>query len=212
VEDNSEDGYKIPIDGKWDLEDLYRFPRAYEQLYYAMYSILPHKNEIIQDRIKIAYSTFPWQGGYSAVNFYNHLKYTIPKRDRPQILSLRYASLGWIELSAIVSVSGSIALVVRSISSSVNKANETYNNIHKGLSERKLLRIQVERAELELAAEHIKFIRHSNKELARIFEISGVEQINEKTGSELKTLKILLSMYRRFRVLCDFHLKGKAKF
>jgi hypothetical protein len=36
--DLNEKQYKIPIGGRWDLEDLYVFPRAYEQVYFLVYS------------------------------------------------------------------------------------------------------------------------------------------------------------------------------
>jgi hypothetical protein len=208
----TDDGrYKILIDGRWTLEDLYKFPRAYEQVYFAIYSLMPHDDEDTSYRISRAYSVFPWQGGYSAVNFYNQLKYTMPRRDRPEIKSIQYASPGWIELSMLVTIAGSIALIVKSICSAINNVNNTYTNIHKGMSERKLLRFETKSAEIDLAKKHAKFIRDSNKEMASILLLDNIEEIDRRTGSELKTLKIFLSLYRRVKVLADFQIKKKAK-
>ena len=75
IMDLIEANHKIPIDGKWDLEDLHRFPRAYEQVYFMLYCLLPHEDEWVQERIDYAFKQYPWMGGYSAVNFYNKLKY-----------------------------------------------------------------------------------------------------------------------------------------
>jgi hypothetical protein len=51
--------HQIPIGGKWTLEDLYVFPRAYEQCYFMYLALLP---DVSDDRIIHAYEAFPWQG------------------------------------------------------------------------------------------------------------------------------------------------------
>ena len=61
--DLNEENCKFPIDGKWSLEDLYVFPRAYEQVDFIFYSLIPHEDENVQERIQYAYSKYPWQGG-----------------------------------------------------------------------------------------------------------------------------------------------------
>ncbi|WP_158665358.1 hypothetical protein [Sinorhizobium fredii] len=213
AEDLLEGYYKIRIDRRWDLEDLYKFPRAYEQVYFAFFSLMPHDDEYTRSRIDQAYATFPWRGGYSAVNFYNHLKYTVPKRQRPAIKSLQYASPGWIELIAVaVTVSFLISRVVKSVCASIDAANNTYSNIHRELADRKLLRIEVEKKELELLQHNLDFVRGANLEMAELLQIppTQIAEINRRTGSDLKTLKIFLSVFRRIRILADYQNKGKA--
>lgn len=209
--DLTEANHKIPIDGKWDLEDLYRFPRAYEQVYFLLYSLLPHEDEWVQERIEYAFKQYPWRGGYSAVNFYNKLKYTLPKKERPQVISLQYASPGWIELSIIVAVAVAGESIVKAIATAIKEANSTYQEIHRGMQERKLLRIKVAKKELELEQEHQKFIENSADRMVKLLGLSSIEQMNQKTGSPLKTLKILLSLYRRIRTLAEYQNTGKTK-
>ena len=207
----NEGKYKISIAGKWYLEDLYVFPRVYEQVYFLIYSLLPHDDEMIQDRIQYAYSQFPWRGGYSAVNFYNNLKYTTPRKERPQILSMRFGSPGWIELSLIIGVAVAVERLVKAISSTIREANASYNEVYKGLQERKLLRIEVEKNELELEMRHADYIEHSAQKMASMLQLNELDQMHSKTGSSLKTLKILLSLYRRVRTLVDYKKSGKIE-
>lgn len=47
--------------------------------------------------------------------------------------------------------------------------------------------------------------------MAKMIGLSDIEQMNRKTGSPLKTLKILLSLYRRIRTLAEYQNKGKTK-
>jgi len=206
-----ESNYKINIDGSWDLEDLYVFPRSYEQVYFLVFSLLTHEDETIQERIKYAYSGFPWRGGYSAVNFYNNLKYTTPKAHRPQVLSMQYASPGWIELRLINFVAHTVEQIIKSIAETILHTNRVYNEIHKGLSERKLLRIDVKKKELELEMMHADYIEQSANTMARLVGLENLNQMHQKTGSPLKTLKILLSLYRRIRTLADYQNKGKTR-
>lgn len=209
--DLAESNYIINIDGRWDLEDLYVFPRSYEQVYFLVFSLLAHEDENIQERIKYAYSGFPWRGGYSAVNFYNNLKYTTPKLHRPQVLSIQYASPGWIELRLINFVAHTVESIVKSIAASILHANHVYNEVHKGLSERKLLRIDVKKKELELEIMHAQYIEQSANTMARLVGLDNLNQMHDKTGSPLKTLKILLSLYRRIRTLAEYQNSGKTK-
>lgn len=205
--------HRINIDGRWDLEDLYRFPRAYEQVYYALYSLYPHEDEFTRLRVRQAYLTFPWQGGYSAVNFYNHLKYTIPKNKRPTIRSIQYASPGWIELlvGALV-ITGLISHIVVRVCTTLEKCNATYNAIYRGLVERKLLRIEAEKQQLEFERSNSAYLSEANAQMAEVLSIDAQQlaAINANTGSELKTLKIMLSIFRRVKILAEYRTRGKA--
>jgi len=83
------DLHQLPIGGKWTLEDLYVFPRLYEQCYFMYLALDPNSREFDDDRVHHAYEAFPWQGGYSAVDFYNQLKWAVPRRRRPRITRIR---------------------------------------------------------------------------------------------------------------------------
>ena len=213
-----ESEYKVLLDQKWDLEDLYIFPHTYAQVYYMNYALYPHENEALNNHIYYAFSKYPWQGGYSAVNFYNRLKYMIPKKQRPTIISIQYASPGWIALSLVPVIAYGVAKTVKVITSSVRDVNQTYNEIQRGLSERKLLRLRVEEKEIdletkriELEERHQEFIKKSAENMAEMMGFNSIEGIDAKTGSRLKSLKILSSYYRRIRVLTEFQSKGKIK-
>lgn len=219
-----EKSYKVNIDGQWRINDLYIFSRNYEQVYYALFSLYEHDNDEIESSIKGAYAGFPWQGGYSAVNFYNQLKNTTPNQKRLQILTMQYASPGWVELSMIIGIAVSIKQIVGAITFTFKEVNSTYNEIYRGAKERELLKIKVEQtkndherkllftANFKKAEKtHLEFIEKENRRLAQILKIKDLNKIHEKTGSPLKTFKILLSLYRRVRSLSELEVQGKLK-
>ncbi|HEY3374500.1 MAG TPA: hypothetical protein VGK02_05500 [Candidatus Aquicultor sp.] len=207
-----EESYKIPIGGEWNLEDLYVFPRNYEQVYVLFYSFLAHKDESTQGRIEATFSNFPWRGGYSAAHFYGKLKYILPKQQRPQVLSLKYASPGWIELSLIIGIALLVQRLVKTIAATIREANSIYNEVYTGLQQRKLLRIEVEKKELELEAQHLEYINQSVAQMSKLMGFEDIQHIHEKTGNPLITLKILLSLYRRVRTLAEYQNNGKIRF
>lgn len=66
------DLYRIELDGTWSLSEFYELPHVFTQTYAFNYTF---SGEDVRDpeRVAHAFSSFPWRGGYSAVNFYNVL-------------------------------------------------------------------------------------------------------------------------------------------
>jgi hypothetical protein len=202
--------YPIHMDGRWTLEDLYKFPRTYEQAYFALDALITSESQVDFDRVDRAFRAFPWQGGYSAVNFYKQLKYATPIGARPEVLSIQYASPGAITLSLILEQAELLAAIVGAVAGSITVCNTLYNKIMNDLQHRKLLRIKVERENLALGREELDLIRKYNQEIAAILQIGTPDALDARTGRPLVSLKILLSVYRRVRTLADYKNKGKA--
>jgi hypothetical protein len=204
--------YRIDLDGIWTIEDLYTFPHALEQVYFFLWSLSSGHDEVDAERIARAYSVFPWQGGYSAVSFYNQLKFVMPKRNRLRVLSIQYESPGWIEIAVIAVVAVNLAKIVKSVANSIKNCNSVYHEIWTGLEKRKLLRLKRKRAELTLKRDEEKYINQSVKEMATILQMPSVTKLNKLTGDPYISLKILLSLYRRVRTLANYQNQGKADF
>lgn len=204
--------YTIHIEGDWSLEDLYVFPHAFEQVYFLVYSLMPDRDQDALERIHHAYRAFPWRGGYSAVNFYNQLKYVTPKDDRPQIASIHYESPGWLEVALILSVAVSVERLVKGIANTIVHAHDTYDRIVRGMSERKLLRLEVQQKELQFKKEELDYITSCLTQMGNLLGFRNLEEINARTGHPYISLKILMSLYRRVRTLVGYIEKGKADF
>lgn len=201
------------MDGDWSLEDLYLFPHTYIQIYSFLYSFLRPIDDFDDedDRLVITYSAHPWRGGYSAVNFYNNLKYIVEPKHRPQIKSIQYASPGWIELTVIVGIALNIKRIVICFTEAANELNKLYNNIYKGMHERKMMDIEAKRQTLLLTKDQSGFAIESANKLSQLLGFKNVAQIQKLTKNPLATLKILLSFYRKIKVLSEFNINGKTK-
>src|SRR6202000_3169501 len=98
----------------------------------------------------------------------------------------------------------------KAVMASADSLNNTYSNIIKGMQQRKLMEIKIKRERLKLEREESKFIEESNKRLCKAMEIKNLYELDVKTKSPLKTLKILLSLYRRVKILAKYQGEGKA--
>lgn len=194
--------YRILMNKRWNFDDLYVFSRTYDQLLYFFDSFSDDKDGDDQERRAYAFSQFPWQGGYSAVNFFNSLKYSVPAKDRPKISSIQYNSPGWIEIILAMPVATfALAASVKHLCKSIDSANETYRKIYNGMAERELLRIKTEKEKLKLESEHQKFIDASCRSMLKIMGLKNLRDMNRLTEDSYLTLKILMAVYRRLRTL-----------
>ena len=137
--------YRIHLDGRWGLNDLYDFPHALAQTYafaYCFESDLPPRDA---ERIDEAMRSYPWDGGYSVVNIYVVLQNQVPHEVRPQIQSIQYASPGWLDLLASIDVITKVAAQVAAISTSIAIATKYYSSIQKMLQD---IRLQKKRSQL----------------------------------------------------------------
>src|SRR5258708_4051781 len=203
--------YQIPIGGEWTLEALYIFPRAYEQCYFLYLALTPDTPEFEDDRVLYAYEAFPWQGGYSAVDFYNQLKWAVPRRRRPRVTRIRYSSPGFIELGGLsVAVALVLEKVVRNICNSAKMISGTYTIIYRDMQKRKLLRIKTDNEIRKLTRAERHVIEAHAENLADVLDVD-LDVLTERTGSAYKSLKILLSLFRRVRLLCGFQRNGRLR-
>jgi hypothetical protein len=203
--------HQIPIGGKWTLEDLYTFPHTYEQCYFMYLALTPRTAEFEDERVLYAYEAFPWQGGYSAVDFYNQLKYAVPRQRRPRIVRIRYSSPGFIELGGLsVAVALGLEKVVKNICNSAKMISGTYTAIYRDMQKRKLLRIRTDNEIRKLTREERHIVKEHADNLARVLDVDP-DVLTERTGSSYKSLKILMSLFRRVRVLVGFQNSGRLR-
>ncbi|MBZ9862170.1 hypothetical protein [Mesorhizobium sp. CA12] len=204
--------YSISIDGRWSLEDLYKFPRAYEQVYFAMEAVLPSEIPGEEQRIFRAFRAYPWRGGYSAVNFYNQLKYATPPHRRPTVASIRYSSPGWIELIVNQPLAYHVGVIIMAVAGGIKYCNSVYHRIYTDMQNRQLLRMEVELKRVSVTAEELKIVAESADEMARLVGLPSADALHARTGDPLISLKILFSIFRRVRLLAEYKDNGKADF
>ena len=206
----------LRLDKEWDMEELAALSKLYVQCYSLVYSLsdfeIKSEDPKAIDWFKGAYAKYPWRGGFSTVNFYHSLYAKIPHDQKPAIKEIQYASPGHIKLTEAVKVAALLAAIVAAITTSIDDIHETYNTIQKGMSSRKLTKLEVELKELELEEARLEYVRNSKKlliEKMNIPESVQSELARRSGGNELMELKILMAFYRRAEPLAIMQNQGK---
>ena len=204
--------HRLVMDGEWDLLELSGFGRQYVQVYSILYALQFRADQDDPYKKIHAFTVFPWTGGWSAVGFYNSLRTAVPRAHRPYIVSIEYASPGFIELAVIVSVALNIRRIVNHLCSSIDRIGTTYNTLYTAAQKRKLLRIEAKRAQLELDRHELEFAEEVTERLATSMGFDLTQQLRRLTDNPLVRMKILFSLFRRVRDLSKLQDSDQIRF
>lgn len=165
-----------------------------------------------EGRVAHAFRAFPWKGGWSTVDFYQSLTLAVPPPLRPKIVEIQYASPGHITLELAATIALQIGVGTLAFAKGLDGLNTAYRNIQKGFIDHKLNKVNLRSAELRLAKEEEDFLDRSISRLGEAMELAGASRIHELSPNKVISLKVLLSLFRRFRDLAKFQAAGKMKF
>lgn len=204
------EAYRVLLDGKWGLYDLYEFPHALAQCYSFIYCLDSELEARDKERIDAAFVGYPWRGGYSYVNIYTVFQNQIPPIDRPQIKSISYASPGWLDIFLNVDVAVQVAKSVGILAGSAVAAAKAYATINKTLSTIKAEREKAKLQEMQLTQAQHKTLMGMCEDMAKFLGFKNVKELHQRTGSPEVSLKLLLAHYRRTSALVEFVKNGQA--
>lgn len=200
------------MDGRWELEDLYQMPHAFEQCYSFIYCFDTEVTPLRPERIATALRGLPWRGGFSYLNIYSVLKGEVLWADRPRINEIRYASPGWVEISLALDVALQVAKAIGALATAGAIAAKSYSAAYKYLSDLKLYREKSRIAHLNLTKEQDQAILALCNTHAKYLGFQSAAALTEKTGNSEVTLRLLLAHHRRLRDLVQLVYDGKATF
>lgn len=209
----------IELDRRWELADFAVLTKEYLQLYGFFYS-LRERQKIVDKQLQSegilkGYSTMPWEGGHSVVNFFRSVYSSTPPDYRPVVKKIQYASPGFIELSALTDIAWQIAELVTAIGASILAANKVFDQIMRTYRQREWAKLKSEKLRLENEQLEIKRVREAVKALESVMSLSEEQRTNLvllSGADELVQLKMLLAVYRRVLPLAELQQSGKACF
>jgi hypothetical protein len=207
--DVKSNNYVIQIDREWSLDDLHSLPQTYSQVYSFAYNLEANKEgRPISTREKEAFARYPWRGGFSTVHFYNDLQSLIPAEHKPIVARLQYSSPGIIELKLYSPISTSIRNSIQAYLGSAGALDEMYQYIMKFQKEQGFSRKQID--EDQITPEAMEIIMQQTDELAQLLKYEYTKATNDLTNNRLLTLRIILSYFRRIKILAKYQIEGRA--
>jgi hypothetical protein len=207
--DSHKGDYTVFMDERWSMEDLYQFPKAFEQAYYFTHFFGSSSAGDLSS-LQSALEQYPFEGGYSVVNFYKLMKGRSASAARPKIAKIRYASPGWMDLfldlptalevaKHVAAYIGGGAVVVKSVRSLQKTVYEIYDESRKrGLSK------------TMIAREYAEELNRLSDEVARSFGFDNYKMLKEVARDPLEAAQLLLAHERRLKQLVEYVDKGKV--
>jgi|APTNR8051073442_1049403.scaffolds.fasta_scaffold47019_1 hypothetical protein len=207
----TDNSYRVLMDERWDLQDLYQFPHAFGQTYSFVYCFDTDLEPRKAERIDEALQDYPWNGGYSYVNIYTVLHHQVPPTDRPRINAIQYASPGWMDLLLNPDVALRIAKTVGIILGSVVATVEAFKRIDKLrldiIRERRAKTVEL----TELGADQMKALNRLCDEAAKLLGFKSLDRLHKRTKNPATTLNLLMAHWRRVSQIVTYVQKGKIQ-
>ncbi|MBE9139949.1 hypothetical protein IQ254_22595 [Nodosilinea sp. LEGE 07088] len=201
--------HEIGMDGEWSLSNLSEFSRVYSQVYHLLFSLEVSQSEKVEEKISKIYQSYPWRGGFSRVNFYKSIESAIPNDYRPRINSIVYSSPGAMNLRLVSPVAQNIEVIIYTMLRKDAFVHKLYRDIRKQMQIMRLNTLGVRKAGekgedhllSELTSKEWHFIDYALFYFSDEMQFEDVDILCELTGNRLASLKILLSLYRRMKIL-----------
>jgi len=208
--------FDLSIDGNWYLQDLFQVPKLFTQLYSFMYTLQYLGKPAVQENAQRIFTTYPWRGGFSSVNFYRDLNAVIPSLHEPKVNSINYASPGKIELELLTGVSASLTRLIKGISENDETIRDVIGRANSFLRGHNLSRLEgvetAEQFERMLTRDTRRALRGYLDELTSAMGMDEYrEPVQELSQSDLVAIKMFKSFYNRVEKLARFHRSGLLK-
>ncbi len=212
----STDEYVVDIDGNWEFPEFSSFGEKMSGVYSFLHAVntlseLPVRPITEQkSRLEETFNVHPWRGGFSYVNFYEDLYFSIEKVDRLNVREIAYASPGHITLEGSGSTFVEVQKALNAIKSKYSKSKEFYGSLYQFLSKNKLLATSSSDVRGTVVLQNI--IKELVENLANSIELEKIDVIYEYSDKNwVVTAKIILSYHRRLVELFKFYAEGRAK-
>lgn len=202
------DRYRIRMGNEWSLRDLSDLPNNYSKVYAMLYSLQETVPEA-DHRVRRAYESYPWRGGYSTVNFFRSLESHLPVEALPQIRSMKYASPGYIELELDDRVAVAVKNVITAFAGSSYELERLFRSVEGELRERRLLG---DKRKSKPTEDDENYLRETAQAMMRLLRIGAAEKLEALTKNPLAMVNILRSFYRVVEKLAAYEGEGKATF
>ncbi|MGD1934772.1 MAG: hypothetical protein ACFB0Z_09770 [Candidatus Phaeomarinobacter sp.] len=212
VSESSLSEQSFGIDGEWELRDFSKFYSQYEDVYSLNWAVsvfddqstpAPRRRQIVDSFVK-----HPWRGGFSYVHFYEQLSNLQQAADRISVDRIQYNSPGVVVINGDEGVLHDANLAISRFEENFDEIKNSYAELHKYLSEAKLLKAEIPHYENKGAV--ADYIAGRTANLASLLGLTTLSTIRSLCGkNELLTAKVVLSYHRRVKNAFFFFAEGR---
>jgi hypothetical protein len=205
----------LNIDGNWELEDFGSLSRLMRDLYAFEDCMDKVANTNTQakkvSKITEAFTGKPLRGGSGYRSLFGDLVACQERDDRFDLKRIKYASPGQIELTGQAQLFDAIEAKVRNFVLRRHELRDAYNMFHKYMSDAGLLEIQ--NSLPQVSPTQMGELKARSQRLLEQMNMPIFEELHVLTENNvIKTAKVTLAIYRRFKSASEFFVQGRVHY
>jgi hypothetical protein len=198
--------YAVLIEGTLTTEQLSEIPTGYAQAYAFLHTVLVLKPE--------SFVGYPWRGGFSAMHFFRMLLNRLPWEHRPSVMSLQYASPGFIRFTVSRPTANMVAACVEQFTDAQSSAKDACSRLRSYIYENKLndLRDAIPDSHTTEWEPYNPELMSRTRALLDAIHIDQPDAFYKAVPSPFETAKIVLAFTNRLRELSTLVKDGLIRF
>jgi hypothetical protein len=203
---------RILMDGDWDLDDLRSLTSTIRLSYAYFYWV--HQDPVFVDSVvRAGIQKYFWSGEYIGDRFAQTLYDHIPGKSHLRLVSIHFASPGWIELAGYLPVIAALGWVARIWIKNFDQAIEVFRKVDGYFAERKLRDLRRTGSINDIDGKFIDEARALCFEYGRYLGLPDerIDGIITLTGNPISALRLLVSISSEARRLYKLQEQGKIK-
>jgi hypothetical protein len=204
--------FRVEMDGEWDLDDLGSMTTSV-RLSYAYFYWVFKDPQLVDQVVRSGISRYFWSGDFIGDKFARTLYERIPAKDRLRLVSIHFASPGWMELAAVaLPAVAALGYVTRIWITNAGKAVDVMQKIDEFFATRKLREIK-KGSITDIDGDWIDEARDLCFEYGRFLgmEDARIEAAIELAGNPIAGLKLLVAISNEARRLYQLAGQGKIR-
>lgn len=207
-----QDRIKLIMDGDWDLDDLRSLTTSIRMGYSYFYWILQDP-QTVDSAVKSGIARYFWSGNFVGDKFAQTLYDHIPEKQRLKLVSIQYASPGWIELAASLPIIWAFGHVAGIWVKTFDQAFALFRKVDKYFDERKLRRLNEKGSLKDINGAFVDEARDLCFEYGRHLGLKPpqIESVIDLTGNPIAALRLLVAISAEARKLHDLQKQGKIQ-
>lgn len=195
IEDYEEDlnTTSLIFEDQWDFEELKDIYRKFTQIYDFIF--------VANGGLNRFGSAMPWQGGFSAVHFYNKIRDIMGVSDRSKLDAIHYASPGYMKIKANTDTSNLALEAIRTYADKKDEVDKYYLELQNRIKELGLNGKSPNSAVNEFSSDQQCLFYFNN--LKSLLSISS-PWLNDFVDTDFERAKIIQAHIRRLRYFYSF--------
>lgn len=203
---------RLAMDGEWDLDDLRTLTASIRMGYSYFYWVFQEPT-YVDSAVKSGIARYFWSGEHVPDRFAQTLYDHIPEKQRLKLVSIQFASPGWIELAASAPILIAFGWVAKIWIKNFDEAFELFKKVDGYFATRKLRDLRSKGSLKDIDGAFVDEARDLCFSYGGYLGLTEdqIEGVITLAGNPIAALRLLVAISSEARKLHDLEKQGKIK-